>query len=291
MNLRRFVNKKVFLLTAAVFVVAAGSAVAMAMSGDGSFVGTSGPDQIAMGNADDFVYGQGGADTISAGNGNDTINGDGNCGAQMPGPYPNGIPSSPGCENGQGDGGNGQGQNPLDVNSPAGDPNPGQEPPGPGDTISAGNGDDTVYGGGGLSNHISVGQGNDLIYGGPYNDQISTGPGGQATIWLGPGANMVSVGRVAKGSWSTVHAYIAGDTAVDTISCGGGNVTVYANSQDKVSKGCGTPVIGSGSHADPLAARDFAIRADVKRIRAEWARAHKRHNRHLKRTRAARRGR
>jgi hypothetical protein len=262
MSLRRCVNKKVILLTAVVFLAAVSTAAALSLSGNGTAVGSSGPDQIALGNSNDQAYGQGGADQISAGNGDNTLDGDGNCGSQAPGMYPNGVPSTPGCEDGQGQNGDG---------------NPGQQGPGPGDQIQAGNGDNTVYGGAGMSNHIAVGQGSDTIYGGPMNDQIATGPGGQATIWLGLGANTVSLGRVGKGSWSVVHAYNYGDTAVDQITCNGGNATVYANSQDRVSKSC-QKVIGSGGYANPLAARDRIERArDLQLVAKRQQRLRTRH--------------
>lgn len=273
MSLRRFVNKKALLLTVVVFAAAASTAVAMSLSGDGTIVGSSGPDQINAGNGMDKVYGQGGADIINVGNGGSAsdpniVDGDGNCGTQAPGVYPNGLNSTTGCEDGQGQNGDG---------------NPGQQGPGPGDQINVGNGDNTVFGGAGMKNQINVGQGSDTIYGGPNNDVINTGSGGQATIWLGPGANTVNLGRVAKGASSVVHAYIAGDTAVDTITCNGGNSTVFKNSQDVItnSKMCGTVMVGSGGHMNWLGARDLA--------RAHSSRAHKRSKRHAKRAHRARR--
>jgi Ca2+-binding RTX toxin-like protein len=215
---RIVVSRKAVALSVVVFAVSASTAVAIQLQGDGGFVGTSGPDEIVMGNGNDTAFGQGGGDQIQAGNGNDSIDADGRC-TVPPGPYPNGIPGSASCEHGV---------IPTD---------------GPGAKIEAGDGSDTVFGGGG-SNRIELGSGADTVFGGPHNDHIQTADGGTATIWLGAGANTVALGAVKHGGTSVVHAFIQGDTARDQIQCNGGNSTVFANNQDVV-QGCRTVVRGS----------------------------------------------
>ena len=192
-------------LTAAVLLVAAATALAVNVQGDGTLVGTTGNDSINAGNGNDTIWGLGGQDSINAGNGNDVIDANGKCPPGIhSGDYPNGLPGGAYCEHGVIPGNNGA-------------------------NINAGNGNDTVYGGGG-HNSINVGNGNDTIFGGPIGDSINANGGKNSTdvIHLGAGGgNNVSTGQ----GTTTVFAQ---NGHVDNIACHG-NTTVYADHVDHTS--------------------------------------------------------
>jgi Ca2+-binding RTX toxin-like protein len=203
---------KVLALAGVILAVAAVPALAANVTGNGTLVGTTGNDNIAAGNGNDTIWGLGGKDAISAGNGNDVIDANGKCPPGVKsGDYPNGLPNGVYCEHGQISGST--------------------------DNISAGNGDDTIYGGGGV-NTISAGGGNDTIYGGPIGDTIAAGLNTQANqkIYLGLASSKYTGSKVSTGQGDdVVHAQ---NNAKDTISCERGNgTTVYADTKDAVS-GC-----------------------------------------------------
>lgn len=209
------VKRKTLALTTLILALTAATAVAATVTGDGTLVGSTGNDTIKAGNGNDTIWGLGGTDTISAGQGNDMIDANGICPPGLkPGDYPKGLPNGQYCSHGH--------------------------VPGSKDTILAGNGTDTVYGGGG-PNTISVGVGEDTIYGGPKGDTISAGiPSGNETIHLDVRQAVDHVtytgSTVATGSGNSV--IFAQNGVKDTISCAKGNgTTVYADRIDSV-KGC-----------------------------------------------------
>jgi Ca2+-binding RTX toxin-like protein len=217
-------------LALTVLLVAATTAFAANIQGDGTLVGTTGNDNINAGNGNDTIWGLGGQDSINAGNGNDVIDGNGKCPPGVKsGDYPNGLPSTQYCEHGVIPGNNG-------------------------DNINAGNGNDTIYGGGG-HNSINAGSGNDTIYGGPLGDAINVGGRNTGTdlIYLGAGGG----NSVNTGSGTTT--VFAQNGHVDTIACHG-NTTVYADHQDHTS-GC-THVIFTSPSADHAKKMTAAKRAD-----------------------------
>ena len=233
--IRMLANRKTLGLTLLILAVAAATALAATLSGDGTLVGTNGNDNLTAGNGDDIVWGLAGSDTINAGNGNDMIDGDGQCPPEDQGKvFPSGIPGTNQCEHGH------------------------QDQNGQHDTISAGNGDDTVFGGGGR-NAITVGGGDDTIYGGPIGDAITAGLGSQGNdkIYLGNGPSYTG-STVATGQGDDViHAQ---NGVKDTISCQRGNgTTVYADHADSV-KGCARVIYSRdpGAVPAPYSERDRA---------------------------------
>jgi hypothetical protein len=153
---KRRIGRILPLLAVLLLTVGVASALAAAVSGDGTLVGSTGNDAIAAGNSSDTIWGLGGNDTISAGNGDDTIYAGGTCPPGLKaGDYPNGLPSADYCQNN-----NDQGN----------------------DTISVGNGNDTIYGDLG-TNTISVGAGTDTIHAGSGLETISVAAGGSGTIF------------------------------------------------------------------------------------------------------------
>lgn len=182
----------VLLLTLAVMAFTATAALAAAVSGDGTLVGSTGNDTITAGKGNDIVWGRGGSDTITAGKGNDVIDGGGSCPAGLAaGDYPNGLPGTDYCQHG-----------PFGTFGT--------------DNITAGDGNDTVYGNGGPNNitiGTSKGQGDDTVfaYGGPNNVTIVSN--GNDTI------NAYGTGNYSVGTGdNTINAqyHLSGYT----ISCG-----------------------------------------------------------------------
>ena len=209
--------------------VGATAALAASVSGDGTLVGSTGPDTITAGNGNDTVWGLAGADSITAGNGNDVIDGDGQCPPGLnPGDYPQGLPPGEYCAHMQiaGDGG---------------------------DRITAGNGNDTVFGGGG-HNTVALGCGNDIVYGGPLGDKITAGYSStcQANdqIYLGLGGSGYTGSTVFTGAGDDViHAQ---NGVKDTITCLNGNgTTVYADAKDSVT-GCAFVVHTADPNPGPV---------------------------------------
>jgi len=217
-------------LALTVLLVAAATALAANLQGDGTLVGTTGNDNINAGNGNDTIWGLGGQDSINAGNGNDTIDGNGKCPPGVKsGVYPHGLPSTQYCEHGVIPGNNG-------------------------DNINAGNGNDTIYGGGG-HNSINVGSGNDTIYGGPLGDAINVGGRNTGTdnIYLGAGGG----NSVNTGSGTTI--VFAQNGHVDTIACHG-TTTVYADHVDHTTN-C-THVIFTSPSADHVKKEKATKRLD-----------------------------
>ena len=120
--------------------------------------------------------------------------------------------------------------------------------------INAGNGNDTIYGGGG-HNSINVGSGNDTIYGGPLGDAINVGGRNTGTdnIYLGAGGG----NSVNTGSGTTI--VFAQNGHVDTIACHG-TTTVYADHVDHTTN-C-THVIFTSPSADHVKKEKATKRLD-----------------------------
>jgi Ca2+-binding RTX toxin-like protein len=194
------------LALALVLVLGVGTAFAANLSGDGTFVGTSGNDNINAANGNDTIYGLGGSDSINAGTGNDLIDAGGSCpaGVAKGTRYPNGLPNGQYCEDG-----------PV---TPCGS-----------DSINAGSGSDVIWGNCG-TNAISVGSGKDTVYG--YGKGTINVGNGNDTIYAYDTAGAYSI-RTGTGT-DTVFAQ---NKVVDTINCGSTHTTVYADKNDKTS-GC-----------------------------------------------------
>jgi hypothetical protein len=214
---RMSMKSKAVVLATLILGVTAATALAANVSGDGTLVGSTGPDNIAAGGAsNDIVWGlgttTGTTDTISAGGGAyDMVDGGGHCTGVGPGDYPGGLPNSGSCEHGP---------------TP---PNCGTE------NISVGGGhSDMVFGNCG-PNTISVGSGsNDTVtaYGGPNNISVG-GSGNGDVIDLShetAGPNNISTG---KGS----EVVYAQNGQVDNLTCGSKLTVVYVDSKDKT-KNC-----------------------------------------------------
>jgi hypothetical protein len=234
------VKGKTLVLTSVVLALGATAAFA------GTFPGGSGnniiignlhkQDTITDGSGNDTIWGQGGGDTITVGGGDDVVDADGNCGTVPPGVYNSPPPGYSYCEHVQ---------------------YPGEAA----SKITAGGGDDTIFGGGG-ANTITAGCGNDTIFGGPVGDSITAGAsrGCQAddTIWLEPAIPGVkdNGSTVTTGAGDDViHAQ---DHVVDTITCAKGNGTkVYADTNDVV-KGCAKVITSKdpSQPPDPWPSRD-----------------------------------
>jgi len=205
------VKRRVAVIAIAAAVGAAPAALAASLSGDGTIVGTSGQDSITAGNGDDTIWGLGGGDHIKAGNGNDVIDADGNCPPGVgSGVYPDGLPAGEYCEHG-----------PFAESATA--------------TISAGNGNDVVYGGGG-PNNIKLGNGADTVYGGLRTDNIAVGRGIDF-IQNGAGPDTIKTGAHGGG---TIYA---NNGKRDFVTCATPNsYTVYATNRAVV-KGCARVII------------------------------------------------
>ncbi|WP_310621746.1 calcium-binding protein [Flexibacterium corallicola] len=92
------------------------------------------------------------------------------------------------------------------------------------DTITTGNGDNLIYGGNGTdgteahtgSNIISTGSGNDTVYGGSGNDIIDVGEGSD-TVYAGAGNDIINVGMRTGQDIDKVYT----GPGADLIICGG----------------------------------------------------------------------
>ena len=116
------------------------------------------------------------------------------------------------------------------------------------DTIDAGTGDDIVYDGQGGS-LIFAGTGNNTVYGGAGNDTI-TAADGNNTIYGGGGNDSITVGQGAN--------YLSGDAGNDTIATGNGNNTILGGTgDDSITAGlagAGANSIDGGDGNDTIAA-------------------------------------
>ncbi len=203
------VRRTVAIGMAALAIPAATATVALAASvtGDGTLVGSTGADFITAGTGPDTVWGLGGGDNIKAGNGNDVIDADGKCSGVNPGDYPNGLGKSQYCSH------------QVLVESAT-------------SSITAGDGSDVIYGGGG-PNNIKVGNGPDTVYGGFTSDNIIVGDGHPDVIHNGSGPLTAKTGS----GGGTIYA---NNGQKNYVTCMAPNsYTVYATTKDVV-KGCAT---------------------------------------------------
>jgi Ca2+-binding RTX toxin-like protein len=264
-------KRRVLGLATLILAVAAGSALAATITGNGTLVGSPGNDTISTKGGNDVIYGEAGSDTITLNGtqGNNMVDGDGSCqngqGQNLPpGVYPNPLTGSAVCEHGNQDA---PGQQDTISENPESMANDIVMGGASSNVVTLANGDDQVYmpakefG----NNTITVGAGNDTIDGGPNADTIFAGSGndivnggggndkitvqnGNDRIYLGSGKNTVTTGTGSD----IVYAYQSGDTTnVDTITCGSVNTKVYANKQDVTSKKCQR--IPGAPAADPSA--------------------------------------
>jgi hypothetical protein len=205
-------RKTVAVAMAALAIPAATATVALAASvtGDGTLVGTAGQDFITAGNGQDTIWGLGGGDQIKAGNGMDTIDADGKCGSgvTLGMDYPNGLAQGQYCSHQL-----------LSETATS--------------SITAGDGQDVVYGGGG-PNNIKLGNGSDTVYGGLTSDNINVGTGID-TIYAGTGP--LTFKTTTGGGGGVIQAQ---NGQKNTITCATPNTyTVYA-SKASIVKGCQT---------------------------------------------------
>jgi Ca2+-binding RTX toxin-like protein len=252
-------------------------------AGNDILQGGPGADTEIGGDGDDALTGREGADHLSGGNGNDNLSGDGNAD-----PSPDVIDGGPGydtsdqdweAENdppvavtlagGADDGRSGEGddvhgveqvithQASTLIGTPAGEHLEAFQTDG--STRLVGNGgDDTLRGSDGA----------DSVDGGPGNDDIDAGFGDD-TIVGGPGRDRISGDRHngecgylwCKYPWGNDTIY-ARDGEVDSIDCGAGTDTVYADAIDVVSGDCENVVRnGSGGGGGSTAGRPAAALA------------------------------
>jgi hypothetical protein len=260
MSLRKaahmLIRRRTLALTVLILGVAAATALAANVTGDGTLVGSTGPDNIAAGNGNDTIWGLGTpnktTDNISAGYGNDQIDAGGHCTGVAPGDYPHGLPQSGAC---------GHGPTP---------PNCGTA----NISVAGGGqngGDDTIYGNCGPNDiSISKGQGDGTIYsyGGPNNIAVNNGN------WVIDLSKDTAGSNVSTGTGDDF--VYAQNGQADTISCGSRNTIVYVDKHDKPSRTCTVKT-------SPQPASD--VRSAAAR---HTARAHKSSKRHSKKAHAKR---
>lgn len=288
--MRRLMKPRTLLLTTVILAVSAATAVAAVITGpptgNWTLIGTTGNDTISGTNGNYTILGLGGNDTISVGSGNNFIEADGKC---PPGDQ-NTVTPSPG---------NAVYCSPYQITSPHTD------------TISAGNGNNVIIGGG-YSNIISAGNGANAIYaGGQHSNTVSSGNGPNLIVG-GSGPNTISVGNAnvncggsgkppcadvvfAGGGPDTISVgsgtslIFAQNGQVDHIFCAPGNhATVYADKNDVV-KGCKTVITSPPPRAyatapamgTPLSssARDRAIKTHSTKKHSKRAKNHAHHSR------------
>jgi Ca2+-binding RTX toxin-like protein len=237
--------------------------------------GTSGPDTINGGPADEYIQGQDGDDVLSGGGGNDTI--DGGTGTDTfsyAGAGGGGVRVLLGISSNQ-DVGGGQGVDSLTsierlIGSPFGDSLTGSSN---GDTIFGGAGNDSIFG--------SVGP--DVLWGEAGDDQILgdgqldggdgadslTGRSVGATLHGGAGNDVLTLVTGAaygddgndtlSGSASSTAAAtfdagggdnrVTGGSGADTVTAGGGNDTLNGGAgHDEIFSGGGADLILIGAH-------------------------------------------
>jgi Ca2+-binding RTX toxin-like protein len=257
--------------------------------GDDTLQGGNGNDTLLGGDGNDTLAGRGGADVLSGGAGDDLLSGDGNQAAA-----PDVIDGGPGTDRmeddweagevsyeppvavtlagGADDGRPGEGDDIRNVErivSHTASALVGTDAPedlevfqvdeastiagrGGNDVLKAGNGADTIDGGAG-DDDIDAGYGDDTITGGPGRDRISGDQrsGGCGPVWCDqPFGN------------DTIYAQ---DGEPDSIACGYGQDTVYADAVDTVAGDCETVIRdggasgGGGSATPPAAHHDPAL--------------------------------
>ncbi len=243
--------------------------------GDDKLQGGNGRDTLLGGDGNDTLEGRGGADTLNGGAGDDLLSGDGNQDAA-----PDVIDGGPGTDRMEDDweAGDVSSEPPVAVTLAGGadDGRPGEgddirnverivshtssalvgtdapedlevfqvdEPStiagnGGNDVLKGSNGADKIDGGAG-DDDIDAGYGDDTITGGPGRDRISGDlrSGGCGPVWCDlPFGN------------DTIYAQ---DGEPDSIACGYGQDTVYADAVDTVAGDCETVVRGTASTPVP----------------------------------------
>jgi Ca2+-binding RTX toxin-like protein len=241
--------------------------------GDDTLQGGDGSDTLLGGDGNDTLDGRGGADVLNGGAGDDLLSGDGNQPAA-----PDVIDGGPGTDRMEDDweAGDVSAKPPVAVTLAGGadDGRPGEgddirnvervvshtqstlvgtdapedlevfQVDGPStiaglggnDILKGSNGADTIDGGAG-DDDIDAGYGDDVITGGPGRDRISADQrsGGCGPVWCDlPFGN------------DTVYAQ---DGEADSISCGYGQDTVYADPVDTVAGDCETVIRGAAGSA------------------------------------------
>jgi hypothetical protein len=229
-------------------------------NGDDEVDGGAGPDHLQGGAGDDLLepdaHEDPSADVVDGGPGTDTITGDysSRFRSTSAGPQTLSFTLAGGADDGRpGEGDDVQGVERLIVSDGGrfvgtdGNDYIKLAQVGTAGELVGGNGDDELRGGDG-ADRIDGGPGNDTLDGG-FNDDVITG---------GPGQDHISA-DLANGDcgplWckypygnDTVYAQ---DGEIDTISCGWGTDTVYADALDVVDSDCETVIRGGATQARP----------------------------------------
>jgi len=266
--------------------------------GNDELDGGTGPDTLIGGDGNDKLYGRDGADNLSGGAGDDLLSGDGNVS-----PSPDRIDGGPGTDTIQDDwtDSNATTKQPVSLTL-AGGADDGR--PGEGDDVTGverviSNAEGRLVGtdaseyletfqvgghveidGGGGDDTLKAGDGADTVDGGSGNDNIDAGYGDD-TITGGPGQDTISADRQfgdcgplwCKFPYGNDTVY-ARDGERDSITCGYGDDTVYADAIDVVAGDCEHVIRGGGAGGGGGAAGGSALGASVGSTRLARALAH-----------------
>jgi Ca2+-binding RTX toxin-like protein len=200
---------------------------------------------VTGGTGDDTIGAGGGANDVSGGTGDDTIKGNANS--------TNVLRGNTGDDQllGHGITSNVEGNSGDDLLV-------GADQPG-GNHLDGGTGDDQVVGnpGGGS---MDGGGGEDVL-------AVQLRPGSFADPWTiagGPGDDTIVAGGDAdtvSGGFGSDTIAVSGDATADTVDCGPGRDTVYADPEDVLSPSCETRI--AGAMPDSAAVKDALTRADA----------------------------
>ena len=249
------VKRRTLALTMLILAVTAGTALAVTLTGDGTLIGTNGPDTLNLGGGNDTAWGLAGSDTINATNpsGSGTLHGDGICPQNDQGTIqPPG--STVACEEDQN-----------------------QDQQGQQDVFNVGSGNYTMVGGGATNTYnVSpiAASTTDVFWGGRAVNTFNMGMdhkayGGNFTVHLcGTGGTepaclpgTTNTVNLDPGATGVVYA-VNGQR--DTINCKTPNtVTVYADQKDQVN-GCAYVHRGSQRSRDAGTAKHLAKRSTHK---------------------------
>jgi hypothetical protein len=237
--------------------------------GNDELDGGKGPDTLLGGDGNDTLEGRDGADHLDGGAGNDTLSGDGNKDAA-----PDVIDGGPGLDTvdsdwqqdsssalpvnvtlgaGADDGRPGESddvRNVEKIRSYAAGRLVGTDRPEYLEVFQVGGASELIGNGG--DDTLRGGDGPDRLDGGPGNDDIDAGFGDD-TIVGGPGRDHISGDRIGGDCGPLWCKYPYGndtidarDGEVDSIVCGFGTDTVYADAIDVVDSDCETVIRGAG---------------------------------------------